>query len=800
MRILVILILTSIVAAVGAREKQATPAKDIRAPQGFQVELLRSAREGEDSWISMSFDDAGRIVLGLDSVGVARLTIHESGTVDFERIDTQLKHCRGVLFSHGAVYVNATNSKEFWRLRDADSDGRFEERTLLKKFVYDSRYGHGQNQLRLGPDGMIYLVNGNDNSFPEGMSSSSPYQNPRKDWLLPKPEDEGQDDRVGCILRTDRDGKTWEVLAGGFRNQVDMAFNADGEMFTWDADMEWDVGLPWYRPTRLNHIASGGEYGWRWGTGKWPAFRADSLPSTLDTGLGSPTGLEFGTRSRFSGKYRHALYMGEWQNGRIVAVQLTPNGASYSAEMESFVEGGPMNVCDLTFGPDGAMYFITGGRGSQSGLYRVRQIEKLAEPNESVADTTAEHAHRIRHELERFHGKRNPRASDVAWPHLRSDDPWIRNAARVAIEHQELKTWRDRALKESHPMAAAQAIMALVRAGDTNQNAVLQSLARISLSGSNEPTLLALLRAYALSFIRQGRPSHTTELAGTFATLYPHRSRAVNHELLELLVYLRAPETLDGALRQLEKAPTQEEQIFIAHTISKWPGPWTMEQHRDLLRWLGKARAYRGGHLFSKTIQQIETATVDRLNAGQRVELAPLIAVLKEKPAVGATVTGKFVREWTLSDFEDLAFRDRSIERGQQAAAKAMCLMCHRVGDQGGLIGPDLSTVGRRFDARMLLESIIEPDKALDPKYRNTTYELTEDRSFSGRVAGVGGDTITLEVNPFTQETVQFKRADIQSTRVSNVSPMPAGLINHLTREEILDLLAWLRNAGQPAN
>ena len=56
------------------------------------------------------------------------------------------------------------------------------------------------------------------------------------------------------------------------------------------------------------------------------------------------------------------------------AAQLTPDGASYKATVEPFVTGRPLNVTDLEFGADGAMYFITGGRGTQSGLYRVRYV------------------------------------------------------------------------------------------------------------------------------------------------------------------------------------------------------------------------------------------------------------------------------------------------------------------------------------------------------------------------------------------------------------------------------------------
>ena len=348
--------------------------ESIRRLPGFEVQRLRSAKKDEDSWISMTFDDQGRILLGLDRVGVGRLTLTDDGEASFERIDKTLQHCRGVLFAFGSVYVDATNSGQIVRLTDADQDGDFETRSVLVQLDYRSRYGHGSNQLRLGPDGMIYVAIGNDVSFPPDTLETSPYQNPQNDWLLPESRDQGHDHRVGYILRMDRDGKQREILAGGFRNQVDIAFDANGEMFTFDADMEWDIGAPWYRPIRVNHIVSAGEYGWRWGSGKWPAYYPDSLPSNLAVGMGSPTGLVFGTHSQFPAKYQRALFLADWQNGRILAAHPAPNGASYAFEYEVFVNGAPLNVCDMEFGPDGSLYFITGGRGSESALYRASPV------------------------------------------------------------------------------------------------------------------------------------------------------------------------------------------------------------------------------------------------------------------------------------------------------------------------------------------------------------------------------------------------------------------------------------------
>ena len=98
----------------------------------------------------------------------------------------------------------------------------------------------------------------------------------------------------GCIYRTDPDGKDWTLVSMGYRNPYDMAFNRDGELFTFDADMEWDMNTPWYRPTRVCHAVRGSEFGWRGGTGKMYEYYPDNLPAVVNVGPGSPTGMIFG--------------------------------------------------------------------------------------------------------------------------------------------------------------------------------------------------------------------------------------------------------------------------------------------------------------------------------------------------------------------------------------------------------------------------------------------------------------------------------------------------------------------------
>ena len=136
----------------------------------------------------------------------------------------------------------------------------------------------------------------------------------------------------GWIAKTDPEGKTWEIVSSGYRNSYDMDFNADGELFAYDADMEWDMGMPWYRPTRVVHAVSGSEFGWRSGTGKWPTYFADSVPPLVNIGPGSPVGVTFGYGTKFPAKYQKALYILDWTFGTIYAIHTEPDGASYTAD------------------------------------------------------------------------------------------------------------------------------------------------------------------------------------------------------------------------------------------------------------------------------------------------------------------------------------------------------------------------------------------------------------------------------------------------------------------------------------
>ncbi len=794
-------------------ERKATSPDSIRVAEGFEVELLRSAQEGESSWISMTFDSEGDLIVGLDDKGVARLGLSAgSENISFERLagTETMRHIRGILYAHGSLYVCATDSQEIYRLMDQDGDGIYEKKELFQRLPYNSRFGHGANQIVLGPDNLLYFVIGNDVVMPAEVSAQSNYHDPQNDWLLPYKNDIGQDNRVGYIAQVDPDGKSWKVLAGGFRNQVDMAFNKDGEMFTWDADMEWDVGLPWYRPTRLNHIIRGGEYGWRWGTGKWPAWFPDSLPSTLDTGYSSPTGLVCCHRSQWPSKYQNKLLMADWQLGRIFAVTLTPSGATYQAEAELFAEGGPLNVCDMVFGPDGQLYFITGGRGSQSGLYRIKAKNKGSENVEvneeklrAVAEKKAELARSLRKRLEVLQEQPDISQLDFIWECLGSDDEWLAFSARVALERQPKEAWLKRLADTSASLASQRALIALARIGTrSDQPMIIKSMLTCDWNKMAPSEMVVPLRALQLTIIRHGDldGEWKDKIQKNLDPLFPSQDFPVNWLLQELLVKWEAENVIERSLTALETAATQEEQFQYAKTLIQTNASWREEDLRRMLVWLQQSRRYQGGKLLDTIRKQFIEAFISKVNIEQREKLLSLIEAL-DKPLEGESDTvvsnRPFVKKWTLQDLEnDIAGLDllsRSTENGKVALAAASCLKCHRVGQRGTQVGPDLTGVGKRYDNRALLESILQPSAQIDPKYLNTSYLLKDGTVVSGRTVGVSSAQLVIETDSISGKTETIQREDIDESSPSKISPMPEGLVDVLTKDELLDLIAYLR-------
>jgi putative heme-binding domain-containing protein len=375
-------------------------------PAGFRVEQAVRVPDSDKTFslVNMTFDDKGRLLVSREGGPVLVCTDPDKdGVLQTVRpYCTLVRNCQGMCWVKDALLLVGDGPKGtgLYRVRDTLGKDQADEVTALHIFprVKVPNYGvqggmseHGPHAILHGPDDWLYLVIGNHAwANPDKLASNSPLTrwphgqmgpdqgkpNTTEDVLLPRLNDgRGHASNLlapgGTIWRLDHQGQNMSLVAAGFRNEFDAAFSPAGELFTFDSDMEWDENLPWYRAVRVCHCPPGADFVWRTGAANTPDYYIDSLPPIYETGRGSPVGLEFYDHTAFPEKYRGTYFMADWAIGVIFAAHLERDGATYKARVERFCTGAPMNVTDTVVGPDGALYFVMGGRGTQGGVYRI---------------------------------------------------------------------------------------------------------------------------------------------------------------------------------------------------------------------------------------------------------------------------------------------------------------------------------------------------------------------------------------------------------------------------------------------
>ncbi len=821
----------------GAQHKNHSMPAEIEAvAAGFQVEKVFEVPRSMGSWVSLTTDDRGRLIASdQQEAGLFLIQPGKPGTTEpaqVQKLPVSLSSAQGMVWAFDALYVMVHNESNpgLHRLTDKDDDGLVDSDEYLMKVSGSGE--HGPHAVVLAPDGKsLYVASGNHTKLPEQIAGSRMPQNWGEDQLLPRQWDaNGHAKGIlapgGWICQVDPTGKQWKVFSNGYRNGYDIAFNSDGEMFAYDSDMEWDMGMPWYRPTRLLHAASGSEFGWRSGTGKWPAYYEDSLPSVVDIGPGSPTGVIFGYGAKFPANYQVALFLLDWTFGTIYAIHLTPDGASYRGEVEEFVTGRPLPVTDSVIGRDGAMYFTVGGRGVQSALYRVTYEGDEPTTPVSSLDTAGSELRTLRHDLEAMHGTSGGDL-ELIFACLGNPDRFIRYAARIALESQPIDTWRERALSQTNSRTAITALMALARQGaSTDKEPTLEALDRIALDALDESKKLALLRTYGLVFIRLGEPSSETRqrLIARWAPLYPTSSDSnhLNIELAKFLVFLHDPAVVGKTLALMDRlgpepVPDWAElsarnevygsaiqgmmdnmpplhAIDFAFVLRNAKEGWSLPQRRKYFDFFLAAAKHPGGASYLGFLDQIREEALAHCSPAEQVALRSIV----EQPLAGepfqATPPLGPGRQWTKAEALKVltgSLRGRNRENGRNLFHATSCAKCHRFRGEGGAIGPDLSTVANKFSLSDLLDSLLDPSKVISDQYGSQRILTTDGLSLTGRVIDMGNEYQVFTVDPAAPPKI-LRREDVAEITPSPISQMPMGLIDTLNQEELKDLVAYL--------
>ncbi|SIR39573.1 c-type cytochrome [Maribacter ulvicola] len=771
-------------------------------------------------------------------------------------LDVEIGEAHGLLWAFNSLYVavnknwdddipdNHENGSGIYRITDTDNDGEVDTVKMLLKLEGSGE--HGPHSFALSPDGKeIYFIAGNHTLIPESLKENSRIPtNWGEDNLFPPYLDaRGHANDIkapgGWIMKFNADGSNFELISAGFRNPFDMAFNADGELFAYDSDMEWDIGMPWYRPTRICHVTSGSDFGWRTGSGKWPAYYPDNLPAIHNLEQGSPTAVLSTTQLNLPHKYQNGLLVMDWSFGTVYYIDLIPNGSSYKAEREEFLSGTPLPLTDMIAGNDGNIYFATGGRRLDSRVYRLRYTgPENTTASEKNIEVSKER--NLRKQLEEYHTTVSGKGTELAWTHLADQDKFIRYASRLVLEHQPVANWLQKYKKETHSRKIIESSIALNHQANTDiQSIILNKLLQIPFNTLDESMKIDLLRTYSLNFIRMGMPANLDKqkIIKKLNPIFPAKESAINKELAQILLYLDTDNIVERLVEQLEYHTEQKtvtegvemlseettlrsekygplireviakmppsEAIYYGMLLSNAKNGWNEDLRKRYFLWYFDVLGSKGGMSFKAYMENVRQRSLTHVPENKRDYFQEISGVYSPASAItdvpqpfgpGKKYTGENLRTIVWGGLDNYK---GNIKAGKRAFASATCILCHRMRGEGGAAGPDLTQAHTKFSTYDLMFSILSPNDQISDQYANTLFHLQDDNKIAGRVKFETKDSITVMPNPFNESyTVRIAKKSITKKELSPISPMPPALLNRLNEQEVVDLFAYIIAGG----
>lgn len=581
-------------------------------PPGFHIYRAAGPDLSGGSY-DLCFDTRGRLLVG-DGNAVRRLQDKDNdGVYDgFELIAPGLgpRGPQGLLVWGDRLYAVGGDGLQLFD--GYESGGPLVHRGRLGAKL-NTGGDHDAHTILRGPDDHIYLMAGNGSGI-------------RDRKHITETNSPVMFEREASVFRISPDGAKWECLGSGGRNPPSLGINYLGELFSFDSDMEWHVGLPWYRPVRLNHWVIGGDQGWQ-EVGAYPPYYIDCLPGILDVGRGSPNWGVFYEHALLPEKYRNSFLVCDYRwkressdqystSGRLVAFFLKRSGAGWKASIETLARPIPnardkagkriqFALVDIAIGPDGSVYLSDHNQG----IWRItcdRGPHRAAPPLkgwEVRAQAAWQHGLRgdvssllkLLHDDDAFVRRRAAEAL-TRWPApearpalieaLNDPERLVRYVAMCALAHHPPTAWLDDALAKKYPQTQMRALVAgLIRREPPTRDKALAIIHRLLAKNLSVEDQLDLLRVIALF-----SKSLTPEIEEFLLKGFPDRDRNARWEKIRLLGQFRVTHAFPVLLRELESEKDHVTQFHIGQAIARLPSGWTAEEETRLLNWFLKTQ------------------------------------------------------------------------------------------------------------------------------------------------------------------------------------------------------------------
>jgi len=738
---------------------------------------------------------------------------------------------QGLAWHDGEVFV--MHSPLLTVLRDSDGDGVADERReLLSGLGWAPERStdrlHGANGVVRGHDGWLYLALGD------------------RGCDVPRPEGDRLILHGGGILRCRRDGTDLHVFSTGLRNIYDIAL--DDELNVFVRDNENDGGN---YMIRVCHSFMGADHGYPYLYQEYPD---EAVTPLADLGRGSSAGGVAYLERAFPAAYQGALFFCEWGKSIVLYARERKGAGFAAMKETEFAAGAlndpyGFRPTDVIVDRDGSLLVTdwADGQRPKRGRGRIYRIQYEGEKGKPARGLDSE-SYLARVEAQTEIERRGPDGvTDLKRQLDRLSVSGRLHAVWVIARGGDSKTLFEIAERDPDPCVRAQAVRAIGdffdpilvehRLGATRGDPKIAK--RLSELGRGQDQRVLFEVTVALGRLRWvespgwlsvnlGTPDATLAHAA-IQTLRRSRNWPVVLEWLEAPsnsplrpIALRALagqaelEAVDGLIRRLGKSQDPQrrrEYASLLTRVHRKPGPWTYWGFRP-----GPRPPNTGP--WDRT-EAIETALDRTLNDPDReVRLATVQQMDRQKILIRSETLTRWLRGETkfesvaaiLSSHESphphetrnaperhgrlskLALADGGNPlRGREIyfnAEKSGCVKCHRLGDQGGAIGPDLTGAGRRFSRIHIIESILEPNRAIAPAFRNLSIRLKDGQELTGVRVDESDSELTL--GDAQGKSHALKKDQIDELQILELSVMPEGLEGGLTDTEFADLVAFL--------
>jgi putative membrane-bound dehydrogenase-like protein len=257
----------------------------------------------------------------------------------------------------------------------------------------------------------------------------------------------------------------------------------------------------------------------------------------------------------------------------------------------------------------------------------------------------------------------------------------------------------------------------------------------------------------------------------------------------ELLATTSPPEVQIATIRALSGYP----EASVAGLLLKPWGTYTPSVRREAVEAMF-ARSDRLPHLLDaiehKTVlaAQLEPVRLDQLRKHADATIRE-----RSRKALAGQVAQQ--RQTVVAAYRAALKLDGDVPRGR-AVFRKNCTPCHRLENEGFEVGPDLLSALRNKSPEQLLDDILDPSREVDPRYLNYVVETKTGRMVSGLIAAETATSMTLRRGERAEETVL--RSQIEEVQATGKSLMPEGLEAQLSKQDVADLIAYLRKMAVP--